>query len=78
MDHRLVDGIRRLVRKDAGGETRHHLGHARLVARVEDVVVDQHVFPEKLQVCAHVGEQSSNLKQNQLLYKVHPPKLISK
>jgi len=56
MDHRLVDGIGRFVREDTSGEARHHLGHARLVTRVEDVVVDQHVLPEKLQVCSHVGE----------------------
>jgi hypothetical protein len=47
MYHGLIDWISRFVWKDACGETRHHLGHARLVARVEDVVVDQHVLPEK-------------------------------
>lgn len=43
--HVLVDGVRRLVREDAGGEAGDHLLHPRLVRRVQDVVVDVDVSP---------------------------------
>lgn len=43
--HGLVDGVRRLVREDAGGEAGDHLLHPALVGRVQDVVVDVDVSP---------------------------------
>ena len=62
VDHCLVNRVGRFVRKDARRQTRHHFSHSRQVAGVEDVVVDQHVLPEKVKVGAHVGEQSADLK----------------
>ena len=44
MDHRLIDGVRRLVGKDACGETRDDLLDARLVRGVENVVIDLDVY----------------------------------
>lgn len=43
--HGLVDGVRRFVREDAGGEAGDHLLHPALVGRVQDVVVDVDVSP---------------------------------
>ena len=59
--HGLVDRIGRFVRKNAGGETRDNFVDSSFVAGVKDVVVDEHVLAEKVQVGAHVVEESTNL-----------------
>ena len=60
VDHRLVDGVGRLVGEDAGGEAGHQLLHAKLVAHLQDVVVHLHVLPEEVTVGAHVGKEATN------------------
>ena len=42
-DHGLVDGIRRLVRKDASRQTRDDLGDPRLIGCLQNVVIHQQV-----------------------------------
>ena len=61
MNHGFIDGIRRLVGENAGGQARHDLFHTKLVAHLEDVLVHAHVVVEKVQVGIHIGKQSANL-----------------
>ncbi len=63
MHHGLVDRVGCFIRENAGRQTRHHLRDSGQVAGVEDVVVDQHVLPEKIQVGTHVVEKAADLKQ---------------
>ena len=60
VEHRLVDRVRRLVRKDARGEA----GDAatlELLADKENIIVHQHVLPEKLDIVLQVVEESAYL-----------------
>ena len=61
--HGLIDRIGRFVRKNACGETRDNFLDSSLVAGVKDVVVDEHVLAKKVQVGAHIVEQSTNLRK---------------
>lgn len=58
VDHGLVDGIGGLVREDAGGQARDHLGDLGLVGTPQDVVVHLDVVPEEAHGVFHVLEEA--------------------
>lgn len=60
VDHGLINGIGGLVREDAGGQTRDHLGDLGLVGTSQDVVIHLDVVPEEAHRVFHVLEESSN------------------
>ena len=58
--HALVDGVGRLVGKDAGREAGDELLHVVLVAAGHHVVVHAHVLAEKVAVGPQVGVQPAH------------------
>ena len=66
MHHCLVDGVRRLIWKDARAQARHKLLHLELAAALHHVVVHKNVVAKKLytvlEVAAGVGWRSERVQ----------------
>jgi len=61
MNHGLVNGVRGLVRENAGRQARNDLLDTKLLGVVQDVVVDEQVVAEVVEISSHVAEETANL-----------------
>lgn len=66
--HSLIDGVRGLVREDAGRQAGHKLFNFVDPATLHDVVIDEDVLTKKFHLVLEVAEQTAHL----LEYKYHP------